>query len=353
LLGDADEDVRATAAAALAELGEPAVAPLVKALASGDPTMRAEAAAALGEAGAGGALQPLLEALNDPDPLVRRNAITALPLLREPGIEPRMRLVLDDGHLGVRLAALAALEGMVDDGLLAGRQPSVDELLPALDGPDPRLRADVVPWLGRIAGDDPPANAVIREWLSRALADPDVDVQLSAGFTLAQLGVVDPLLDGLQAEDEQTRMACATALADADEAVSEPLRQLLHHDQPATRRWAASILGARHDAEAVSGLIALLLDEDVDVQEEATDALVAMPEHSGEELSALLGNDRLGPPAAEAIRRMGEVAVQPMIDLLATEDERIRARGLAILAVNSARFLGQMSCLVDHAAGVA
>ena len=333
LLGDADEDVRATAAAALAELGEPAIAPLVEALTSGDPTTRAEAAAALGEAAAGEALQPLLEALNDPEPLVRRNAITALPLLREPGIEPRMRPVLDDGHLGVRLAALAALERMSDDGLLAGRQPSVNELLTALDGPDPQLRADVLPWLGKMAEDDPSATAVIQERLTRALADPDVNVQISAGLTLAGMGVVDPLLDGLQAQDEQTCMACATALVSADEAVSEPLRQLLRHDQPATRRWAANVLGLRQDAEAVPGLIALLLDKDVDVQEEATYELVAMPEHSGEELSALLGNDRLGAPAAEAIRRMGEVAVQPMIALLAAKDERIRAQALATLAV--------------------
>jgi HEAT repeat protein len=333
LLGDADEDVRATAAAVLAELGEPAIAPLVEALGSGDPTTRAEAAATLGEAGVGEALQPLLEALNDPEPLVRRNAIAALPLLREPGIEPRMWPVIDDGHLGVRLAALAALKRMVEDGLLAGRQPSIDELLTALEDPDPQLRADVLPWLGSIAVDDPSATAVIRERLTQTLADPDVGVQISAGLTLSGMGVVDPLLDGLQAQDEQTRMACATALVSADETVSERLRQLLQHDQPSTRCWAANLLGARHDAEAIPGLLALLLDKDVDVQEEATNALVAMPEHSGEELSALLGNDRLGPPAAEAIRRMGEVAVQPMIDLLATKDERIRAQALETLVM--------------------
>jgi HEAT repeat protein len=331
LLDQANEDVRTTAATALAELGEGAVMPLAEALHSVSPTARSEAATALGEIGAGEALQPLLEVLTDPEPLVRRNAITALPLLHEPGIEPRMRLLLDDPHLGVRLAGLKAFEGNMDEELLAGRRPSADELLRALDDPDPQLRADVIPWLATTIRDESSARAAGQERLSSALADRNGGVQLSAARHLALLGVVDPLLEGLQAPDEPTRMACATALMTTGEAVPEPLRLLLHHDQPVTRRWAAKVLGARHDAQAVPGLIALLLDKDIDVADEATNALVAMPEHSGETLLGLIADDRLGPHAAEAFRRMGEVAVWPLIWLLAAEDEQVRAHAVAIL----------------------
>jgi HEAT repeat protein len=331
LLEQASDDVRTTAAMALADLGEPAVKPLVEVLRRGSLATRAAAATILGEIGAGEALQPLLEALTDPEPLVRRNAITQLPLLREPGMEPRMRLVLDDAHLGVRLAAVQALKGTLDEDLLSRRQPSVDELLAALDEPDPQLRADVIPWLATAVTTGSTARAAGLERLIRALADTDVRVQMSAARNLASLGVVDPLLKGLEARDEPTRMVCATALAADEEAGAESLRLLLRHDQPATRRWAAKILGARHDAGAVPGLITLLLDKDIPVREEATDALVTMPEHSGEKLVELFIDDHFGPPAAEVVRRMGEVAVQPMIELLDAEDERVRAHVLAIL----------------------
>jgi HEAT repeat protein/type II secretory pathway predicted ATPase ExeA len=331
LLGHADENVRIIAAKALVKLGESAVMPLIEALHSASPTTRAKAATTLGEIGAGEAVRPLLRALTDPEPLVRRNAITSLPQLREPGIEPTMRPLLDDAHLGVRLAALKALEGTVDEDFLARRQPSVEELLTALDDPDPQLRADAIPWLALTVQDGPSIGAVRQEPLTRALADADLTVQISAARQLALLGLVDPLFDGLQAQDESTRTACATALAATEEAVSEPLRLLLRHDQPATRRAAARILGARHDGDAVPGLIALLLDKDIDVQQEATTALVAMPEHSKEMLLQLIAVDRLGPPVREAVRRMGEATVQPLIQLLATEDERVRAHAVAIL----------------------
>ena len=332
LLDQANEDVRTAAAGALADLGEPAVRPLVEALRRGGPATRAEAAAILGEIGAGEALPPLLEALTDPEPLVRRNTISQLPLLREPGIEPRMRLLLDDAHLGVRLAAIWALNGTLDEDLLAQRRPSTNELLAALDEPDPQLRADVIPWLAMAVMSDSADRAVGLERLIRALADTDVRVQMLAARNLASLGVVDPLLEGLGAQDEPTRMACATALAADEEAGAEPLRLLLRHDQPATRRWAAKIMGAWHDAEAVPALITLLLDKDISVREEATDALATMPEYAGEKLVELFADEHFGSPAAEVVRRMAEVAVQPMIGLLDADDEQVRAHAVAVLA---------------------
>jgi HEAT repeat protein len=254
-------------------------------------------------------------------------------MLREPGIEPKMRPLLDDPHLGVRLAALKALEGTLNDELLAQRRPSVDELLAALNDPDSHLRADVIPWLAGAIEDDPRANAIERERLTRALEDADFNVQYSAARHLALLGAFAPLFDGLQGEDESTQIACASVLATAGGAVSEPLRLLLRHNEPGTRQWAAEILGARHDAQAVPGLIALLLDNDSGVREEATDALAAMPEHSREMLFGLFSDERFGPHAKEPVRRMGRATVQPLIQLLAAKDEPVQDAVSLLVAV--------------------
>jgi HEAT repeat protein len=69
--------------AAFAQIGRPAVAPLVAALGDGDWRVRRGAAAALGEIGDPGSVDALIEALDDGREEVRQAAREALGSIRK------------------------------------------------------------------------------------------------------------------------------------------------------------------------------------------------------------------------------------------------------------------------------
>jgi len=83
-LQDTDSGVRFAAVMALANMGEPAVEPLIRALGDEEYTVRKEAAESLGKIGDQRALDPLNYALNDPDWPVHRAAVLALEALGKP-----------------------------------------------------------------------------------------------------------------------------------------------------------------------------------------------------------------------------------------------------------------------------
>ncbi len=82
-LKDEDESIRAAAASALGQQGDPrAVDPLIAALKDEDRHVRSSAAGALGSLGDPRAVEPLEELLGDEDPAVREAASQALKQLR-------------------------------------------------------------------------------------------------------------------------------------------------------------------------------------------------------------------------------------------------------------------------------
>ncbi|WP_319507749.1 HEAT repeat domain-containing protein [uncultured Methanolobus sp.] len=98
------------AAAALGEIGEPAVQPLIDVLGDPDPLVRAYAARALGRTGDSRAVEPVIELLNDEDENVRSNAAMALGKLDDRrAIEP-LTNSLDDDSDRVRTLARSAID---------------------------------------------------------------------------------------------------------------------------------------------------------------------------------------------------------------------------------------------------
>jgi len=110
-LSDKDPRIRAAAAEALGEVGDPsAIEPLGKALTGDDDSdVREAAAEALGELGLPNAVPILRAGLKDPDSDVREAVVDALGDIVGPEAERVLRQALADSDEGVRDAAVAAL----------------------------------------------------------------------------------------------------------------------------------------------------------------------------------------------------------------------------------------------------
>jgi len=113
-LADKDPRIRAAAAEALGEVGDPsAIEPLGKALASdADSNVREAAAEALGDVGSPNAIPMLRGGLRDADSDVREAVVDALAGIGGPEAERVLRQALADSDEDVRDAAAAALAKM-------------------------------------------------------------------------------------------------------------------------------------------------------------------------------------------------------------------------------------------------
>jgi len=214
-LADLDAGVRWHAAVALAAIGPPSVAPLVRVLTGEPAARRAGAAFALGrmDREAADALRPLTGALGDPDAAVRENAAEALGRLgpeASAAVPAVVHLFSDpDPYVQGKAADAAA-------GIGPGAIPA---LVGALGERDPNVRWCAAIALGRL-------GAAAREAvpaLTRALADGDVNVRWCATVALGAIGpaaaaAVGPLMEALHDNDEDVRWGANDALARIDPA---------------------------------------------------------------------------------------------------------------------------------------
>lgn len=143
LLGDEDENVKISAAYAMAKIGSPDSLEVVrKAIVSNDQKVRANAALLLGKSGDRGALKFLYWALRheDSDDKVRFQAAEAIARLGDERIYPKLWAMLisayhDDRVFGVRamgtlgtMEAKNALLTMLDDDVLEVRLAAAEQL---------------------------------------------------------------------------------------------------------------------------------------------------------------------------------------------------------------------------------
>jgi HEAT repeat protein len=178
-LGDADSNVRITAAAALGKLGadaEAAVAPLQEALRDPHPEVRQASARSLGEIGAAApdAVAALESALNDEDLRVQLAAAWALVKLDSAGRKyvPVLTATMKLGEGGT-IVAVGNLGSSADWAV-----PTLVELLSDQRPNTRRLAAEA---LGRIG---PTGDAV--KALQQATQDADDRVRAAASAALSQ-----------------------------------------------------------------------------------------------------------------------------------------------------------------------
>ena len=108
LLSDDDRFVRSRAAHALSMIGEPAVPPLIHALKKGYPDVRWGAALSLGKTKNPLAVEPLILALADEEAMVRAEAAAALASIGAPALAPLLSFL--KGSKGeIRIEVMTAL----------------------------------------------------------------------------------------------------------------------------------------------------------------------------------------------------------------------------------------------------
>ncbi|WP_164913685.1 HEAT repeat domain-containing protein [Methanoculleus taiwanensis] len=283
----------------LALLGQAALAPLIRALASTDPAIRREAADILGQLGDAEAVLPLVRALAD-EP-IRIEAAEALAGIGTPAVAPLLQVLEQGDGEAKRLAA----------GILGriGSAEVTEPLVQALYAGDDRLRRVVIDSLAAIGA---PAVAPLIEMLG----DAD-DLQMSGILALARIGAgsIDPLRLALSAKNPRIRAGAAETLErlgwspgdDGDRA-----RYLV-----ARERWVdAAALGE----PAVAPLIDAFCDLDGAARAGAGEALVRIGGDAAPSLIALLGDDASGAAAAALLERIGTPAIDPLIRLLGDEE---------------------------------
>jgi len=227
-----------------------------------------------------------------------------------------------------------------------GNPRTVEPLIAALRDKDTGVRGAAAKALGHI-GDPRTVEPLIA-----ALRDEDTGVRGAAAEALGQIGdprTVEPLIAALRDEDSNVRRVAAWALGKiGDSQAVEPLIAALRNEDGNMRRVAAWALGKIGDSRAVEPLIAVLEDQATknwwrySVREAAAEALGRIGEPAVEPLIAALqdedSNMRQG--AAGALGRIGEPAVEPLIAALRDENSGVcRAAAQALKKIGTPKAL--------------
>ncbi len=401
-LGDDDGDIRIGAAYALEEIGDPAVPFLVRSLMCPEDEIRRSSAAILGELGwtpenecdhvrfliAGErwvdvadlgkpAVGPLLDLLASSDPLLQRSAARTLGAMGEIAVE-RLIAVFDDENPRIRrLAALA----LADIGT-----PAVGPLIDLLRRPEVRDEAAtalvrigepaVLPLISAQKDADDASAAILQRILvsiGEPAEAPLIHVLLAGA--VSEMRAAAQVLEAMGWEpwNDNERVCYLIARGQWDEVVSMgspatgPLARALASGDPSVRRDAAAGLGRLADPESVLPLVRALSDEAacteaaealVGIGEPAVGPLLPVLEQNGEaerrlavEVLGRIGSaaavdplvrvlyvddDRLRRKTVDALSAIGEPAVEPLIVLLAADDDLQLAAIRALAGVGDA-----------------
>jgi HEAT repeat protein len=324
LLGDTVGPVRMAVLEVLAESGDPSATSIARSLLRTDSSaaVRATALHVLSRADVGTRSDVLAEALSDPDPDVRATALEALPrasaaemvglLLRalQDDDEPVWRaaiahlVALPAGELPVLWSALRQSPKAKREELIAALEHSEPDRLAALamqnaHSPRPLERALATELAARAA--IPDSSALV----ASALADPDPRVRRTAAMAMSSLRTP----------------AAVGALA---RTLSDP--------HPEVRVEAVRALGMIDDDAVPDILISALKDPEIRVRDTAGEALSRW--HSpavARRLASALASPDLRRPAGEVLERMGQAAVEPLVDIVMGDDPDAAAAAGALL----------------------
>lgn len=190
--------------AALANLGEEAVDPLIRLLKDPDPFMRQVAASSLGKIAPARAVDPLIASLSDENSNVRTDAATALGRIgAERAVEPLITILQQDS--GPPFIAAASALGRI------GSPKAVRPLISVLSVSEIWNRKAVISALGDIGSEE----AV--DSLLSVLKEEDLDVQVRQEIMLTFYKIRSP----------KTREALGEALGDTDREVRLYAREAL------------------------------------------------------------------------------------------------------------------------------
>jgi hypothetical protein len=256
--------------------------------------------------------------------------------------------VEDPAAIAVIMEALESDEvGEVLNGLsLAERIPNFNVIAcyhRLIAHPAPEIRHDVLSRIERLGFGSVPA-AIVAERI-RVESDPVLRSEALRTFaTLDPDGALDCLEPYLTSPDEPMRREAYVGLLrhggiEGILCAGEPLLLALRSDDAEERRFAASVLEGTHSPGFARALTKLMVDPEASVRSAALRAVGVAQTPSMWPSAVALLNDEIGDvsrTAASILATAGDAAVEPLVDLLDSEDVRSEARRLA------ARVLGEI-----------
>jgi len=336
-LADPEPSVRGSAASALAAIGEPAIEPLIRYLAGWVGSLGLVVPDLLGRLRAAAGLDILLRHLDEPEAPVRTAIARALGAIclelrrsapADPAALDRAKAglldLLRDLEPEVLVAAAAAL-GFVGD-------PEVcNALLDEMADDNPVVRRAAAEALGHI-GDRRAAAALAQA----AADDPADEVRHAADAALRSISnrTVGVLVEALASDVLPERIRALAALLEEGRTAIIPLTELLRRPEPGARAAAAEALGLLGDPAALDYLLPLLGDEESSVRLAVARALGRIRHtRSAERLAQALEDQdpKVSAAAAGALEALGELAVEPMFQLLTSPGAETRVRAIAVL----------------------
>lgn len=309
--------VRDAAIEALAGLGDEAVPSLRSLYLQSGGEMRVAAVRALGGTGTREGIELVRSALSDPSALVRYYACRALADAGDTSSSAAVAALLGDPDPAVREAA----------GEACARMPeaAAEALFRLLREGNDLQKIEAATALRKASYR--PAVPLLTE----VVRDPSPEVRLSAAAALMVLsgpGAIEALVNGLR--DPQIRWVCILGLRQAGTpAVPILLRRT---GDPELDFWKQHVLSGMGE-KAIEGCVETL-DRDKDAGtrsaalctlEQIRDARAAWP------VVRMLGDPQVGQVAAFLSARMGQVAVEPLLLSLRSENPEARMRAAAAL----------------------
>ena len=280
------------ASLALGGLGEPAVAPLMRAVRSADRRIRYRASESLGRIGPP-ALDPVIDVLSDSSPDTRCAASHALDLMHAGAAKavPMLTPLLQTGSADLTRCVIQALGFIGSDEALGAlrselgveefspetlnalavmrhrAEAATADVLPLLKSTDPSIRMIAARTLGEIA---PPSPVVVTE-LVASLSDVNSLTRQQAAHALGKLGppaaAAIPKLRQVLApvggnEDRSMIFAAVEALGKMGAAAAEAVPDIIRFwvaDDPTVRRASVEAI-TRIGPAAIPSLVAALRD---------------------------------------------------------------------------------------------
>jgi HEAT repeat protein len=324
LLQDTAGPVRMAVMEVLAESGEPAAVEIAENLLANDSSaaVRATAVYALARAEPHRRLGVLGRALTDPDPDVRATAVEALPRGAASDTMPLLLPMLQDPDERVWQATLRQLSALPDADLpllwTALRESPVarrEELVRSIERSEPERLASLA--LQNVHASDP-VDRVIATGLAARAATAE-----STAAVVAALSDPDPAVRRTAAS-AMTTLRTPAALPALARSLADP-----HVD---VRVGAVRALGLIDDDGVPPLLIDTLKDPELRVREMAAEALTRW--HSpavARRLAAALSSPDLRRPAGDVLVRMGQSAVDPLVEVATGGDVEAAASAGTLL----------------------
>ena len=295
----------------------------------------------LGSGETGNETEILLKALKSENGYVRVAAAMALGEKKEKAaVDPILGILIRDYPLAKYSAVMALGE--------IGDERSVDALMAEMkNNKEDYIRSSAAVALGKIGSE----KAV--PYLIERLRDTKATVRSNAALNLGKMGdesAVEPLIDVLESvkEAEGRRKDTVNTNADIRKSVvlalggiggneaTEALTSVLNDNEETleVRIAAASALGNIGSPEAVSTLRTVFDNQKMD-KGIRNRALLALGKTKNQETAEFfvekLGDKDFGVSAREALIDMGEPAVDPLMENLKTEDQKVKDETALIL----------------------